>query len=100
MTPQKGDYVLASKYADGDPQDHWAIGFYDGITSPHYDPPRHNVVDAQGNQFRWNGFRRVEKISKERGRWMIDNAQAIELSKVSIWLFATGLMSEFLEPEL
>jgi len=24
-----GDYVLATKYRDGDPQDHWAVGFYD-----------------------------------------------------------------------
>ncbi len=23
-----GDYVLATKYHDGNPQDHWCVGFY------------------------------------------------------------------------
>lgn len=84
-----GDYVLATKFGDGDPQDHWAIGFYAGVTAPHYDPPRFDVVDNEGRQFRGNGFRRVEKITRERGEWMLKHARLIELSSKSVWYFAT-----------
>jgi hypothetical protein len=84
-----GDYVLATKYSDGDPQDQWAIGFYAGITAPHYDPPRFDVVDNDGLQFRGNGFRRVEKISCDLGEWMVNNRRDIELSGLSVWHFAT-----------
>lgn len=84
-----GDYVLASKYDDGDPNDHWAIGFYAGLTAPHYDPPRFDVVDGDGRKFRGNGFRRVEKISGERGEWMLKHVREIELSCRSVWYFAT-----------
>ena len=80
-----GDYVIATKYGDGDPQDHWCVGFYAGVTAPHYDPPRYDVVDAEGNQFRGNGFRRVEKIEAKAGRWMLDNARDIEFSGMSVW---------------
>lgn len=90
----EGDYVLATKYTDGDPQDHWCVGFYAGITAPHYDPPRFDVVDGDGKQFRGNGFRRVEKIAPERGAWMLQHARDIELSGLSVWHFATCFMGE------
>lgn len=83
-----GDYVLATKYADGDPQDHWAIGFYAGITSPHYDPPRYDVLDGQGNNFRGNGFRRVEKISRARGYWMLEHKDELHFYAGSVWDYA------------
>jgi hypothetical protein len=83
-----GDYVLATKYSDGDPQDHWAIGFYAGITSPKHDPPRFDVFDGEGHNFRGNGFRRVKKISPERGKWMLEHGNEIELSGRSVWYFA------------
>lgn len=86
---ERGDYVLGTKYPDGDPQDHWAIGFFAGVTSPHYDPPRYNVVDEHGANFRGNGFRRVEKITGERGHWMLKHSQEIEASGRSIWYFAS-----------
>jgi len=53
----KGDYVLATKYSDGDPLDHWAVGFYDGTTE--HMRPRHHVIDGDGQRFRVNGFRRA-----------------------------------------
>lgn len=83
------DYILATKYSDGDPQDHWAIGFYAGLTNPakYINTPRYDVVDANGNQFRGNGFRRVQKISKERGAWMLKQAKEIETSGLSVWHF-------------
>lgn len=80
-----GDYVLATKYSDGDPQDHWAVGFYDGITSPHYDQPRFSIVGNDGAQFRGNGFRRMKKISAKRSKWLLDNKCLIETSNRSLW---------------
>ena len=83
-----GDYVLATKYSDGDPQDHWVVGFFDGVTSPHYDPARYNVVDSDGQQFRGNGFRRVEKITEETGLWLLNHVDEITQSGRSVWDFA------------
>lgn len=82
-----GDYVLATKYSDGDPQDHWVVGFYSGITASHYNPPRFDVVDGGGKLFRGNGFRRVKKISAERGAWLLKHASDIEFSGKSLWHF-------------
>ena len=80
---RRGDYVLATKYTDGDPKDQWAIGFYD-----RQDGDRHFVTDEHDRQFRANGFRRVKAISGERGRWMLENKSDIELSGKSVWFFA------------
>lgn len=89
-----GDYVLATKYSDGDPQDQWAVGFYAGVTAQHYDPPRFDVVDSKGKQFRGNGFRRVERIAPERGAWILKHTRDIELSGMPVWHFATCPMDE------
>ena len=80
-----GSYVLATKYSDGDPMDHWAIGVYSGINALHYNPPRYSVVDDEGNNFRGNGFRRIKKISAERGKWLLERASSIESSGCSLW---------------
>jgi hypothetical protein len=85
----KGYYVLATKYQDGDPLDHWAVGFYD-----HQDERgRHYVVDSEGNQLRGNGFRRVAKISAERGAWLLANARDIEQSGRSVWGWKRAAMT-------
>jgi len=88
-----GDYVLATKYSDGDPQDHWCVGFFKGIL-PKVGGDRYEVVDAEGNLFRGNGFRRCKKITPERGVWMLKHAREIELSGKSVWHFARCSMSE------
>jgi hypothetical protein len=77
---EKGDYVLATKYSDGDPNDHWYLGIYDREAGG-----RHFVIDGEGNQARGNGFRRVKKISEYRGAWLLANAKQIEQSGKSIW---------------
>lgn len=95
---KQGDYVIATKYHDGDPQDHWAVGFYNGemrqvARRPGMEcvltglSPRYDVVDAQGVSFRANGFRRVEKISHELGHWFVHNVSLVEHSGKSIWDF-------------
>ena len=66
-----GDYVLATKYTDGDPGDHWAVGFYRGVVAD-----RHIVVDVEGGTFRANGFRRCEKITEAEGAHLLRLAPA------------------------
>lgn len=70
---QKGDYVLATKYSDGDPGDGYAVGFYDRLLDKVGGVTRHLVIDGEGKQFRGNGFRRVEPISGAEGRWLIQH---------------------------
>ena len=77
---QKGDYVLATKWSDGDPKDQWCVGFHDGE-----ERGRHFVTDNEGNQFRCNGFRRVAKISQERGEFILRNRPTIEWAERSLW---------------
>jgi hypothetical protein len=61
-----GDYVLATKYTDGDPCDHFCVGYVDRMLIQ-YNPSRYHVVDGQGQPFRGNGFRRAEQISEKEG---------------------------------
>jgi len=56
--PKDGDYVLATKYLDGDPGDAWAVGYYDG-NFDHYGTIRHLVKDDKGCNLRNSGFRRL-----------------------------------------
>lgn len=66
--PTVGDYVLATKYEDGDPCDHFYVGFVSGFTGD----GRFLVVDNEGNEQRRNGFRRAEVITAEEGRKLCD----------------------------
>jgi len=83
---KKGSYVLATKYRDGDPGDHFCVGFYDSSFNDGIGI-RHMVVDNQGKQFRGNGFRRVARLSDRRGRWIVDHLTFIESARerFSVW---------------
>jgi hypothetical protein len=83
---KKGDYVLATKYRDGDPLDQWCIGFYKGFLTESLG--RHEVVDSNGKSFRGNGFRRVKKISPRRGEFILSKREEIEVSGKSLWWWA------------
>lgn len=86
---ERGDYVLATKYDDGDPGDNWAVGFYD-----RQENGRHYVVDGEGNQCRFSGYRRVGKITAEYGGWLLSAASVLEKSPpgtVNLWGMATPL---------
>lgn len=83
--PRIGDYVLASKWHDGDAKDPWAVGFYDGAAAGVNGVLRHKVVDADGKSFRAGGFRRVKKITPARGKWLLENSEEIEASGRSVW---------------
>ena len=88
LSPLLGDYVLATKYSDGDPQDQWFVGFYDGERDG-----RHYVKNSAGQQGRANGFRRVKKISPERGRWMLQRRTEIERGARSVWWWVRASMT-------
>ena len=62
-----GAYVLATKYDDGDPCDHFYVGFVSGYT--HHG--RYLIVDSDGQNQRANGFRRAETISDDEGRQLV-----------------------------
>lgn len=83
-----GDYVLATKYSDGDPGDHFCIGFFVGMT---WDG-RYDIADNNGKLFRGNGFRRVKKISRERGAWLVRRLAEIEQGCHSVWWWARRSM--------
>ena len=75
-----GTYVLATKYSDGDPRDHWVIGFYDRLEGG-----RHYVLDGDGKQMRGNGFRRVQPIESEVGAWLLGKMREAEKGDAGVW---------------
>lgn len=81
---EKGDYVLATKYRDGDPQDHWVVGFFVGML-PKATGDRFHIADSDGNLFRGNGFRRAKKISAEHGEWLLARKTEIASGSRSLW---------------
>jgi len=97
--PDLGDYVLATKYSDGDPGDAWALGFYAGELDMGNDrceikvAPRYMVKDGAGNNIRWNGYRRVARIRKDVGAWLLNvAAKQLEQSPpgtVNLWTMLT-----------
>jgi hypothetical protein len=86
----KGDYVLATKWGDGDPQDPWYVGFYDGFND---EWQRHFVVDADGKSARPGGFRRVKRINGKRGAWLLNHRDEIEQSSKSLWYWVRHKMT-------
>lgn len=89
----KGDYVLATKWSDGDPQDPWCVGFYAGYDQ---ERKRHHVVDNEGKTFRLGGFRRAKRISAQRGEWLIKHKSDIEQCSRSLWGWLRHPMKEAL----
>ncbi len=94
-----GDYVLATKYSDGDPGDAWALGFYAGELDMGNDrcdikvAPRYMVKDSAGNNIRGNGYRRVARIRPDVGNWLLNvAAKQLEASPpgtVNLWTMLT-----------
>lgn len=77
----KGDYVLATKWSDGDPCDYFVVGYFKEMLNDCF-----LVEDGDGNLFRANGFRRCELISKRVGRVLVEAIPSIgDKSGRSIW---------------
>jgi hypothetical protein len=64
---REGDYVLATKWSDGDPCDQFAVGYFHGMLED-----RFLVAAEDGTLFRASGFRRCERISKRVGHALVD----------------------------
>lgn len=91
LKPCPGDHVLATKYPDGDPMDHFAVGFYAGVTD--HDEPRHLVNDGAGRLMRANGFRRAERITADEGRAIL-NSPIGDTPGPSLWLHLARMRGE------
>ena len=92
---EKGDYVIATKFDDGDIHDHWCVGIYDHLMDQ-YDPPRHHIVDGCGNPFRNNGFRRCEKIESAVGEKLVEMMPLIDTySDGCVWDILENVRSQF-----
>lgn len=89
----KGDYVLASVWADGDSRDPWCVGFYEKTLHMGFSD-RHIIVDAQGKPFRASGYRRMKRITTARGQWLLDHAEEIEDSGRLVWDFLRVAMQQ------
>lgn len=99
VRPAIGDYVLATKYSDGDPGDPWALGFYAGELDMGNDreqikvAPRYLVNNSSGQSIRPNGYRRVARIRKDVGAWLLNvAAKQLEQSPpgtVNLWTMLT-----------
>jgi len=59
----KGDYVLATKWSDGGPMDHFCVGFFVGMLGE----DRYLVEDSARQLFRRGGFRRCKRVQKRTG---------------------------------
>ena len=92
---KKGDYVLATKWQNGDPKDQWSVGFFDRM-----EDKRYYIVDHDNKQLRMNGFRRIAKISQERGAFLIKNINFIEWSGYSLWYWKRCKISDKKDLEL
>ena len=93
LLPEINDYVLATKFHDGDPGDAWAVGYYAGMEGS-----RHMVKDSAGKQIRLNGYWRVGKIRIDVGTWLLsDAAKSLENSPpgtVNLWTMLTDASKE------
>ena len=78
---KQGDYVLATKWNDGDPHDHWYVGFLRDKT----DHGRYNIVDNDGKLQRGNGFRKAQRITADVGKFILDHMDEIQYGNKSLW---------------
>jgi hypothetical protein len=86
MAIKIGDYVIGTKYADGDPMDPWCVGFYAGTTlASNTQKIRYLIADDQGRTFRSDGFARVKKITQTAGNFLLQNKDHVERSGRSIY---------------
>lgn len=83
------DYVIATKYKDGDSEDYWCVGFIDKI-----------VIDSDGKYYYINTdafdrgpFLKSKKISGDEGWFFVTNAEKITRSGKSIWRYLREIRS-------
>lgn len=67
-----GDYVLASKYSDCDPNDPWRVGFIVKIIITSRGE-RYVIGEEDGTWSDMREYRHAKIITKEEGKLWIDN---------------------------
>lgn len=82
---KNGDYVLGTKYVDGDPNDPWAVGFIYGVGLG-AEPV---ILDCNGVQISTSRIRRWEPITKEIGTAILSSSAVGH----SLWCFVEELRS-------
>jgi hypothetical protein len=89
LSLRQGDYVLATKFADGDPCDHFCVGFVTRVAEL---DGRIFVGDGKCVSFRANGFRRAEVISPEEGAAIVEAMPTFADKKgPSLWKRLEGI---------
>jgi hypothetical protein len=72
-----GDYVLATKYSDCDPNDPWRVGFLVRIIHTWNKPDRFIVGEQNGTWSDFYEYLHAKKITAEEGReWIEANTEA------------------------
>lgn len=75
-----GDYVLATKYSDGDPADNWAVGYVNEIKNRGNDRG-YFVGNNETHSFRVGGYwGGCIRISGEVGGWLLQHSKLFESS--------------------
>jgi len=87
---KKGDYVLATRWSDGDPQDAWCVGFYGKFNGE----TRSYEVSLSFDSIRSSRYRKVKKISKKRGEFLLKNKELIESGSKSLWWWSRQSISK------
>ena len=78
---QFGDYVLATKYRDGNPGDPWEIGRVTEIVMW----PGDDITGTRYGLYSGLLYRRARRITLKRGAWLVDHIPDIERGGVSLW---------------
>lgn len=79
-----GDYVLASKYRDGDPNDPWFVGFIKQIIRCE-DYDKYKIADEDGNLLYSSMLARAERIGKANGHQLVRCKKYIKESNKSVY---------------
>lgn len=84
----KGDYVVATKYNDGDPMDPHCVGFFDEMTPW----GKFRVVDSKGTQYYFGGFKKCERITAKTGAILCQLFKVVSDQRGnSIWYWRRNL---------
>ena len=82
--PDIGDYVLASRWSDGDPKDPWVVGVLMDVKSDSVGYWYKVAYEKDGKPAA-RSCRRAERISIRRGVLLLGLAPVIETRNASVW---------------
>lgn len=84
-TVRVGDYVLATKYSDGDPGDPWAFGRLHEIVNIPGLGYKYVILRKDGTPYRYGGFGCCRRVTPEQTAYLQANMDKIEYSGKSMW---------------